>query len=133
MSPDCATVSRSSSVFTYIDREGTSLYSSCKHMVMNDHLWCVHAQDVPDAKALVHDGAPDIAFESCSFGEHCSTCGGLLLCFVTACCPLQSQLQSALTLCSCRCTLRSPHMQKCVLATRLALSRVQSTAGGRPS
>lgn len=24
-------------------------------------------QDAPDAKALVHDGAPDIAFESCSF------------------------------------------------------------------
>jgi hypothetical protein len=31
-------------------------------------------QDAPDAKALVHSGAPQVAFENCSFGAH--ACAG---------------------------------------------------------
>lgn len=39
-------------------------------LLPNICLELLSCQDAPDAKALVHSGAPQVAFENCSFGAH---------------------------------------------------------------
>ena len=39
-------------------------------LLPNIYLELLSRQDAPDAKALVHSAAPQVAFENCSFGAH---------------------------------------------------------------